>query len=326
MPSQSLPAYIFKALNHKARVSTGGSELLTLFSKFILSAFLLFSASVFASTYTSVGKTKNFADIYGRTAAENEILLYTQFLTPSEFTVGHEFYKMVEDQLNGAAYEKAFIGRGTYQTLVPFDQMTASFFQNIANIQYLLGSDYTIQAIDESSDNFTFQSTRALPIVSDLVTTVRMQVLEFSEINNETLTNIQNLTGRTENPERIVVQDMSGFNKNVLFARMITALYPSQNQSTHVEVLSASIFNDFPTFGSSFIESSSEKDLLGYADRLSLLNRFMLFFTSKSQCEPNHCYSMMNCNGLRWYSAFKSSCDPAEYESYCNDWGQCESL
>lgn len=42
-------------------------------------------------------------------------------------------------------------------------------------------------------------------------------------------------------------------------------------------------------------------------------------------CVPNHCYSMMNCNGSRWPSSFKSSCD-SSYESYCNYKGQCESF
>lgn len=47
--------------------------------------------------------------------------------------------------------------------------------------------------------------------------------------------------------------------------------------------------------------------------------------TFRGSCVPNHCYSMMGCNGGRWPSSFKSSCD-SSYESYCNYRGECERL
>lgn len=213
---------------------------------------LFFVPLTMSNHYSTITKTNSFRDIQGVLPSEGQILLYSQFIDPSDFQSSNEFYRMIESQMNNVAFERAFVGRGAYKTPVTIDQMTASFFQNIDNIRYLLGSDYKIQSIDESAQNFTFQSARDLPLVSDLVGTVRMQVLEGNAIDTNMASNIQNLTGRSEQPQRVIIQDMNNFNKNVLFARMMTALYPNASHGTDVEVLSVSIFYDFPSFGSSF--------------------------------------------------------------------------
>ena len=228
---------------------------------------LVCSAQVFATQYTSIRKASNLQEVDGVLPSEHQIVLYSEFISPTDFTK-NRFYKMIEAQVAGASFEMAFVGRGAYKTHLSIQQMTAGLFQNIANLRYLLGSDYQVQPIDQSPQNFSFQSSRELPLGMVLVCSVRMQVYEASQIPTDILMQIQSLTGRKDQPQRVITQDMNGFNQNVLAARMFTALYPNPSGGTDVEVLSVSVFDDFPSFGSSFIEESSEQDLRGYAENL----------------------------------------------------------
>lgn len=244
--------------------------MLKIISKIIIGFAMVSSFTVHAGHYSSVKKTNNLSSIYGATPVKGQVLLYSQFIEPNHF-VGTEFQKMIQPHIGVNPYQMTFVGRGSYKTPITVDRLQMTFFHNIANIQYLLGSDYSISAIDQNPYSFIFQSSRDLPFVSDLVGTVAMRTLEGNQAPADLLMNIQNITGRHSNPHRIVVQDMYGFNKHVLAVKMVTALYPTQG-GTDVEVLSVSVFYDFPSFGSSFIESNSEQDLLGYAERLYLLN------------------------------------------------------
>lgn len=220
-----------------------------------------------AAQYTSIKKTKNLSEIRAVIPQRGQILLYSEFVNPNSF-IRHEFFPMIQAQLGGSDYEMAFVGRGSYQTPKSINQLSIGFFHNIQNIQYLLGSDYLIQPIDENVNNFVFQSSRNLPFGNSLIGTVSMQTLEANQASADLLFNIQSITGRAAQPQRIVVQDMSGFNNYVYIVRMVTALYANPDGTTDVEVLSVSVFDDFPSFGSSIIESNSEQDLRGYAERL----------------------------------------------------------
>ena len=221
-----------------------------------------------SSHYTSIKKAKTLAEVQGVIPADRQIILYSQFVSAEQFPNGNGFHKIVEADLVGATYEKVYIGRGAYRTGVTLAQLTPAFFQNLQNIQYLLGSEYTAQIIDSNPSNFVFQSSRNLPIVSDLVGQVRLQVLETSNVDSNLLTQIQSLTGRAGNPQRVLILDMSNFNKNLLMTKMVISLYGNANQTTDIEALTITVFHDFPSFGSSYIERTAEGDLHGFAERL----------------------------------------------------------
>ena len=240
-------------------------------AKILLSLGLLFSVQVKAGQYTSIHKTNNFSEVYGLTPSEHQIIFYSQFLSPSEFSNGNRFYGLVSGQLGNSSYEIAFVGRAAYQTHLSINKLTASFFQNIQNIRYLLGSEYSVQLIDPNPQNFIFQSSRNLPFGSDLTADVQMQVIEIAQADQNLLSLVQGLTGRTSQPNRLVIQDMRNFSERILLGRVVTALYSNPNQTTDIEVLNVSIFYDFPSFGRSYIENTAKQDLHGFAERMYLM-------------------------------------------------------
>lgn len=221
-----------------------------------------------SSQYTSIKKAKTLAELQGVIPADRQIILYSQFVSAEHFPNGNGFHKMVESRITGAAYEMVYVGRGAYRTDVNLTQLTPAFFQNLQNIQYLLGDEYTTQIIDSNPNHFIFQSSRNLPIVSDLVGQVHLQVLEVNQVDVNLLTQIQSLTGRPQHPHRVLILDMQNFNKNLLFTKMVISLYPNDDKTTDIEALTVTVFHDFPSFGSSFIERTAEKDLHGFAERL----------------------------------------------------------
>lgn len=218
--------------------------------------------------YNSIKKARTLAEIQGVIPQDHQILLYSQFVSSAQFPNGNGFHNMVQSQLSNSAYEMVYIGRGAYRTGVKISQLTPAFFQSLKNIQYLLGSEYTTQIIDSNPSNFIFQSSRNLPIVSDLVGQVRMQVLETNQVDANLLNQVQSLTGRATQPQRVVILDMQNFNKNLLFTKMVISLYANADQTTDIEALTTTVFHDFPSFGSSYIERTAEEDLRGFAERL----------------------------------------------------------
>lgn len=236
--------------------------------KILLSFGLFFSVHAGANHYTSIKKTNNFSEVYGVFPSEHQIILYSQFLTPQQFANGNSFYMMISNQLGKDPYEMAYVGRASYRTRLPVNKLTASFFLNIQNIQFLLGTEYSVKSISTHPQSFIFQSARDIPFGGSLTAEVQMQVLDTHQADSNLLTLIQGLTGRSSRPQRLVIQDMHNFNQNILFTKMITALHSNPDSTTDIEVLSVSIFYDFPSFGRSYIESSSEQDLRGYAERL----------------------------------------------------------